>query len=74
MTTWKTWSILASLMVATGCGEPKSAYFASGGEIVTPDGDGDDTGTTTLPDDGPPPDMDVDMDVEIGRASCRERV
>jgi hypothetical protein len=65
MTTWKTWSILASLMVATGCGEPKSAYFASGGEIVTPDGDGDDTGTTTLPDDGPPPDMDVDMDVDV---------
>jgi len=62
MNTWKTWSILASILVTTGCGDPKSAYFASGGEYVTPDGDGDDTGTTTPPDDGPPPDMDMDAD------------
>ncbi|MBC8454903.1 MAG: hypothetical protein H8D71_01715, partial [Deltaproteobacteria bacterium] len=50
--------------MATGCGDPKQAYFASGGDYVTPDDEGDDTGTATPPDDDPAPDMDADMDAD----------
>ncbi len=64
MNTWKTCSILVATLVATGCGDPKQAYFASGGDYVTPDDEGDDTGTATPPDDDPAPDMDADMDAD----------